>query len=291
MWPEAHALMGRIQYRKRDRSGARRSFERALELDPASLDALTGLVQLDVAAKQLDQARRRVDAAVAKTPANPELLLLAARTYTTAGDEARAESTLRQAIKADPSFLVAYNVLGQLYIKQSRLDAARQEYEALAMKRPNDVAARTMVGMILQVQNRPAEARTHYEKILELDQRAAVAANNLAYMHAEAGTNLDVALNLAQTAKAALPDDPDVNDTLGWIYYKRGLTSLALEPLQQSVDKDPSNAMYLYHLGLAYLKAGDRVKARSMLERALTLQLASAEAAEARKALASIAGT
>jgi Flp pilus assembly protein TadD len=82
-----------------------------------------------------------------------------------------------------------------------------------------------------------------------------------------------------------------VNDTLGWIYYKRDLASLALEPLQQSVDKDPSNATYRYHLGLAYLKAGDKVKARSMLERALTLQLPSAEAAEARKALASIAGT
>jgi Flp pilus assembly protein TadD len=129
-----------------------------------------------------------------------------------------------------------------------------------------------------------------YQKVLALDPRAAVAANNLAYMHAEAGTNLDIALNLAQVAKAELPDDPDVNDTLGWVYYKRDLANLALDPLEHSVEINPANALYRYHLGLAYLKVGDRTKARASLEQALKLKLDAVEAAQARKALASIQG-
>lgn len=288
--PELHAQMGQIQLRRGNRAAATRSFERALELDSASLEALTGLVRLDVAAKNVDQARRRVEAHLAKAPTSAPLLLLAARTYATGGDMARAESSLKKAIQLDPSFLEAYNVLGQLYVRQEKLDDALREYQALARQKQNDVAAHTMVGMILQVQNKPAEARKLYEKILEIDPRAVVAANNLAYMHAEAGSNLDMALQLAQTAKSQLPDDPDVNDTLGWVYYKRDLASLALDPLQRSVEKDPSNPLYRYHLGLAYLKVGDKVKARASLEQALKLKSDFEGAPEARKVLASIQG-
>ena len=37
--------------------------------------------------------------------------------------------------------------------------------------------------------------------------------------------DVDAALPLAETAKEALPDDPSVSDTLGWIYYKKNDTS------------------------------------------------------------------
>ena len=95
---------------------------------------------------------------------------------------------------------------------------------------------------------------------------------------------------IAQTAKAALPDDPDVNDTLGWVYYKRELPSMAIEPFQQSIKTDPNNAIYHYHLGLAYLKMGERIKAKSAFERALKLQSNFDGAEDAKKALADLQG-
>ena len=49
--------------------------------------------------------------------------------------------------------------------------------------------------------------------------------NNLAWIYAENEGNVDAALPLAETAKEALPDDPSVSDTLGWIYYKKNDTS------------------------------------------------------------------
>ena len=126
--------------------------------------------------------------------------------------------------------------------------------------------------------------------MLEIDPRAAVAANNLAWIYAQDGGNLDIALQLAQTAKSQLPDQPEFNDTLGWIYYKKDLATLAIPPLQQSVEKDPKNPVYHYHLGLAYAKSGDKGKAKSSLEQALKLKPDFEGAAEARKVLASLQG-
>ena len=49
-----------------------------------------------------------------------------------------------------------------------------------------------------------------------------MAANNLAFLYADEGGNLDLALQLAQTAKQHLPNSAEVDDTLGWVYYKKG---------------------------------------------------------------------
>jgi len=213
--------------------------------------------------------------------------LLAARTYATKADNARAETLLKKAIEVDPLNMPPYVLLGQLYLRQGKLDQARTEFQQLADQRPNNIGAGTMVGMIFEAQGKKDEAKKAYEKIYEHNPKAAIAANNLAVLLAQEGTNLDRALNLAQAAKAQLPDDPNVSDTLGWVYYKKDLASLAIEPLEFSVQKDPSRGVFQYHLGLAYMKVGEKDKGREWLERALKLQPDSELAAEARKALSS----
>jgi tetratricopeptide (TPR) repeat protein len=91
-------------------------------------------------------------------------------------------------------------------------------------------------------------------------------------MYTEHGGNLDVALHLAQTAQKRLADVAQVNDTLGFIYYKKNLLSLAISTLRMSAEKDPRNALYQYHLGLAYARAGDAGRAKPLLTRALALK-------------------
>ena len=105
-------------------------------------------------------------------------------------------------------------------------------------------------------------------------------------MLAEQGGNLELALQHAQAAKSQLPDNPAVNDTLGWVYYKRGLPHLAISPLEASVSSDPKNAEYQLHLGLTYVKAGQMARGRTALETALKLNPNVAHAGEARRALA-----
>jgi hypothetical protein len=83
-----------------------------------------------------------------KKPDAVPVLKLAARAYMTTGAVDRAERTLQHVIELSPDALDAYAVLGQLYVSQQRLDAARTKFEALAGRAADPVPAQTMVAMI-----------------------------------------------------------------------------------------------------------------------------------------------
>ena len=220
-----------------------------------------------------------------RAPDNADLLMLAARLGIAQKDTAAAETHLKKAIESNPAAFSAYAMLGNLYGRAGRLDEARRTFEALAERRPESVSAQTVVAMLYEAQNNRQEARKRYERIVQMDAGAAVAANNLAWLYVEDGGNLDVALQLAQSATSRLPDAPEVNDTLGWIYYRKDLATLAIPPLLKAATADPSNASYQYHLGMAYLKAGEKQKGQRALTQALSLNPDMREASEVRTAL------
>jgi tetratricopeptide (TPR) repeat protein len=268
---EVHTLNGLLMVRKKDAAAARRSFERALELSPGYLDALGGLTYLDLTGKSAAQAIARLESELAKRPNEAPLLALASSAYISAGNLAKAEQLLRKAVSDNPNFISGYGKLAQLYMQQGRLDEARVEYEGMVKRDPSSSSARTMVGVLFEAQGRREEARKSYEATVSATDKAPLAANNLAFIYAEQGTNLDIALQLATSAKQQLPNDPEVDDTIGWIYYKKNQPSLAVRPLEASVTKLPGSAEVLYHLGLTYAKIGDKEKARDTLQRALKL--------------------
>jgi Flp pilus assembly protein TadD len=175
-------------------------------------------------------------------------------------------------------------------MRQNRLDDAREEFVKLAKLRSDAVGPKTMIGMIYDLQNRAQDATKVYEEIVSATDRAPVAANNLAWHYAERGEKLDVALQLAQSAKQQIPDSHEIDDTLGWVYYKRGMAEMAIAPLERSVKAMPGSALYHYHLGLAYAKTGRAADARRALERALQLESDFDGADEARTTLASLKG-
>jgi tetratricopeptide (TPR) repeat protein len=285
-----HAQIGLLRLKKGEHATARRSFDRALELDPAHVPAMAGIVGIDVANKQIAAARAKVEAWQEKLPNNVQLLLLAARTYAVDRDAARAEQALRKVIELDPSALEAYSGLGQIYVATNRLDQALKEFEEFAKRQPKSVGAHTLVATILHAQNRIPEARARYERVLTIDSRAPVAANNLAWLYAENGGNLDMAVDLALTARARLPESAAVTDTLGWVYFKKNRPEQAIPALRESTAKEPNNALYRFHLGLAYAKAGEKDKARAELEQALKINADFPGADEARRTLATVKG-
>jgi tetratricopeptide (TPR) repeat protein len=148
----------------------------------------------------------------------------------------------------------------------------------------------TIVGVLLEAQAKPAEARKRYEDALDIDTGAAVAANNLAWMYAEGGTELTRALELARSAKTQLPDRPEISDTLGWVLYKKGDYELAIPAFLEAVGSAPKNAAYHYHLGLAYQGHGRRPQAIAALEASLALDSTSATAQQVRQKLAELKG-
>jgi Tfp pilus assembly protein PilF len=151
------------------------------------------------------------------------------------------------------------------------IDKAKSSYLAAIEKDPNSLGAYMAMGMIYESEKKYVEARDYYVKALKLNPSFAPAQNNLAYIYAEKGGNIDVALDLAQKAKEQVPADPYISDTLGWIYYKKNVPSRAIVYLKEANEKIPNHPVIKYHLGMSYYKNGNLDLAKKELNQALKI--------------------
>ncbi len=145
-----------------------------------------------------------------------------------------------------------------------------------------------MLGLLNYSEGNRIEAKAWWQKALEIDPNSVTAANNLAWLYAEGGGNLEEALQLARRAQSKFPDQPEFNDTVGWIYYRKNSSREAIWYLDQSVKKEPSNPMYQFHLGMAYAQKGEDASARRYLQRALAIDPKFPGADDARKTIAGL---
>jgi len=96
-----------------------------------------------------------------------------------------------------------------------------------------------------------------------------LALNNLAMITAEGGGNLDQAQTYAERAKKGAPNEPNVSDTLGYVYLRKNLNAQAAEIFRQNVQQYPQNPAFRFHLAMALLKTGDKQGAREQASKAL----------------------
>jgi Tfp pilus assembly protein PilF len=281
-------MAGTLAMAKRDPKAAKTAWERALQLDPNNAEALGGLAALSMADNKPAEGWARVDARLKAAPNNPRLLLLGAKIRITQKDTRGAEALLKQSLAADASNLEAYNLLGWIYVTQHRIEEARGQFTQLLRQEPTSVPVHTMMGLLAEAQKDVPGAIQWYQKALTLNPRAAVAANNLAWIYVSRNTDLDAALRLAEIARGEMPNQAEFHDTLGWASYKKQLTTNAIESLKRAVQLDGRNALFQYHLGMAYVQEGTDPKARVALEAALKLSSNFDGADDARKTLASL---
>ena len=121
--------------------------------------------------------------------------------------------------------------------------------------------------MLLEAQKDVPAAEAQYQKTLAVDPNAAVAANNLAWIYVASNRNLDQALQLAQTALKALPEEPHVNDTLGLDLLPEGPLQPGRAPPRTEHQPRPADPAVHYHLGMAYVQTGDIEKAKGRSRR------------------------
>jgi tetratricopeptide (TPR) repeat protein len=276
-----HALDGTLNLQAANYAAARAAFVRALQADRGSLDAIEGLTWLDERQNALAGARRRLEEALAVAPREERLLYLAARIAAADGDAKAAEALLRRTLEVEPLQVDAYSLLGKVLGDQGRLQSARLEFNQAAAKDARDLASVMMAALLAHALGDIDDALARYAKVLEIEPRAALAANNLAWLYADARQNLDLAQQLAETASRQWPSNAGMRDTLGWVYYQRQLASPAVRNFERAVALDPKTALYHYHLGLAHRLSGDAERSRQSLQTALQLEPNFTDAAKA----------
>jgi len=113
-----------------------------------------------------------------------------------------------------------------------------------------------------------ADAMKRYRGIVRRHPGHAGARNDLAWLLAESGEDLDTAVALASDARR-IEESADILDTLGWVHIQRGDSTSAIEALEAAHQMEPDSASIRFHLGTALALAGDVDRAREMLESAL----------------------
>jgi tetratricopeptide (TPR) repeat protein len=265
---------------------AKQQFEEALALAPDAVEPMVQLVEMALTEKRPQAALERVKRQIAVVPRSGALQYLLAEVYLGQGERAQAEAPYLKAIELEPRLVGAYLQLGRLYVASGRSSQALAKLNDALRVDPKNLVAHMLIGSIYQQEGDISKAQEAYEKVLALNPRFAPAANNLAYLYSEHGGDREKALQLAQTAKEMLPEDPRVSDTLGWILYKRGVYQRALGLVQEGAAKLPDNPEVHYHLGMIQYKLGNSKAAKQSLSRALHLSSKFPGATEARSILA-----
>ena len=134
-----------------------------------------------------------------------------------------------------------------------------------------------------------AAARDAYEKLLSVAPNSPLALNNLAVLYSEHLGQLDKAYDLAQKAREAVPNEPHIADTLGWILFKKGDYGNALRLLQESAGKLPDLPEIQFHVGMAHYMLGEEEPARLALQKAVDAAADFPGKDEARQRLALLA--
>lgn len=238
--------LAKVSIAEKDLNGALGLYEKATNLDNENFDALSGAVNILTRRGGFDEAKQKINNALQKNAgkANVQAALhyLNFEVFKAQKDSASAETELKNAMSADENYLPAYSAYASLLIEKNQTAEAIGQYKKIVEKKPS-APVYVLLGMLEEAESNFSEAEKNYRKSLEIAPDSPIAANNLAWLIAEnTNGNLDEALTLAQGAVNQSPKTPEFYDTLGWVYYKKGLYSPAIEQMKKAVSLNENDA-------------------------------------------------
>jgi len=265
--PEAQERLGSALSMRGSLADAEKAYETSLALAPDYAPALSGLADILVKRGKLKQARARIEKQTESHPGAYQLQVAKAEFCIKQKDWPCAEHSYRQTLVLNPYYVNGYLALAHIYAATNRPQEMIREYETARSKFPDYLPTYSLLAKV-------------YEYVGDFRDLASVAR-----FYADHGGPLADALLLVQKAKSAQPDDPIVNDALGWLYYKQGEYLSAIPAFEKAAQKHPQVAEFQFHLGMAYLGAGQPAAAHTTLQTALRLGLSADDASTAQAAL------
>jgi tetratricopeptide (TPR) repeat protein len=283
--PEGRYYLGLTLKAKGRFVEAQRQLEAALALSPSHVPSLTQLVAIEFASRRPAQAVARIERQIELVPNSGAHFHLLGNAYMTIEESDKAVDAFLKAIEFEPQMMPPYIQIAKIYGRSGQYeDALRKMNEAVAQN-PKDPGSLMILGMLQEANGDTQSAQATYGKILEIQSDFAPAANNLAYIIVSQDGDLDKALQLAETARAADPENPLIADTLGWVLHRRGTYDRALSILKESASKVPDNPEIQFHLGMTYFRLNQHEAAWLALKRALELSTDFPGAEEAREVI------
>ena len=208
-----------VRLAKRDLTGAEETAARALVVDGAAVTPRSVIAEIRYRQRRFDEAEQMARAILA--------------------DHAEA---------ADVRMILAYTLAGEKRFK----DAAAEVKTLLAAEPENIPWRYTLAGLCMEMGD-AAAAEQELQQILRKKPGFTPAHNDLGYLWADRGVNLQEAEQLVREAVKAAPRNAAYMDSLGWVMYKQGRFEEAAKALQQAAEWAPDLDPVVWdHLGDAY---------------------------------------
>ena len=278
-------LDGIIRDIQGDSDGARRSYEKALELDPTHVMALQAVFANSVRAGQLDAGVALIQRHADAHQNVPSIQLAVGRLLQSAARPVLARQLLERAAAANDRQFEAKLAIAEMDQMAGNLEKSQAAITEVLESMPHNAAALLLQATQHDRRSEVEESVATYYKVLEVAPNSVVALNNLAYRTASHYNQVDKGLEFAQRAKAIAPNHHAVNDTLGLMYYLKGIYPTAAQYFSEALDRNPSNPEAHFHLAMTYAKMGRDEESQQYYDKGMALAPDIPEAAEAKLAL------
>ena len=283
---EARFQLGELDLEARNYKDAETGFRYLMEAgDPRGF---TGLLQAKAAQGQWDAAVKLAEDRVRSSPETSAYRGQLATTLFTAGRYNDASVQFQKLLEKQPNSADLYVRIGESKRFSGDIEGAIQAFRRATTLEPHNVLANLNLAMSYAQIGRNPEARRSYEDVIKVEPGNVEALNNLAYLEAASGVDLDQALVHAQRAQQQRPDDPNVKDTVALIYIRKNVLDESLRLLRELVIEKPDNPSFHLHLAMALYQKGDRPLARKELQAALRNKPNPRDQAEIRQLLAKV---
>jgi tetratricopeptide (TPR) repeat protein len=229
----------------------------AVEHDPSAQNALALAIDLfrnSQYAEAADAARELIDRYPERKSA--ETLDLLARSLYFAGDIDAALKAARDAQALDPNAQPTLFFIGYLLSRLGRHDEAIAHYNAILERFPNDddveLQARAGLSAVYVDMEDFQKGEAELERLLLKHPDDPGVNNDLGYLYADQGKKLEQAESMIRKAMEAEPENSAYLDSLGWVLFKRGKPEEALEPLKKAAAQRTADTTVLDHIGDVY---------------------------------------